>query len=448
MTQIPLHLKYRPHRIADLIGQPDAQKTLSNAILRNQIPPVLLLSGARGTGKTSTARIIAKSINCLSERPTLTPCDRCQSCRSIDSPPSLDVTEIDAASNNGVDDVRELIQKIQIAPVLGAYRVVIMDEAHQLSQPAQNALLKTLEEPPSHVVFVLCTTEPQRILATIVDRCLDLWFHPLSMHTIATHLKNVAAQENIQIADAAIRAIANACNGGVRTALKILGKLALADATITEKDVVDSLGMITGDEIFGLLKAIAQKDALTLLTSVQTLVESGKEPALILTGLLQAYRDLLLLKVIEPEPKLLVSAVEPQKLKRFASLWHRDRIIQDLDQLYKREGQIKYSSNPRTWLEVILMNLIPEFSLPDSSDAPSTLETIWRQVIEQVKPESRSLLKRLKLLQITDTTAVIRVPTEDLPRIEPRLEKLGKLLAQATGATQPLNVSLEQPAQT
>ncbi|MDX2245121.1 MAG: DNA polymerase III subunit gamma/tau, partial [Leptolyngbyaceae cyanobacterium bins.302] len=204
-TTLPLHLKYRPQTLESLVGQPDVQTTLSNAVKRNRIPPAILLIGPKGTGKTSTARIFAKSINCLSDRPTLNPCGKCESCRSIESSISLDVTEMDAASHGGVDDARELIQRIQIAPVKGAYRVVILDEAQMLTREAQNALLKTFEEPPGHVVFILCTTDPHKILPTIVSRCLTLTFRSLAIDTVCNHLKHIADQEAIAITSDAIR---------------------------------------------------------------------------------------------------------------------------------------------------------------------------------------------------------------------------------------------------
>jgi DNA polymerase-3 subunit gamma/tau len=201
MPTIALHQKYRPKILAELVGQPYVQKALTNAIDRMHISPAYLFTGSRGTGKTSTARIFAKSLNCLSfDGLTDEPCGTCQSCRSIETSNSLDVSEIDAASNNGVDDARALIERSSLAPVQGRYRIFILDEAHQLTTQSQNALLKCIEEPPPHVVFILCTTEVHKVLPTIVSRCQVFHFRALSIQTIAQHLQDVTEAEAIATA--------------------------------------------------------------------------------------------------------------------------------------------------------------------------------------------------------------------------------------------------------
>lgn len=447
-TTLPLHLKYRPQTLEFLVGQPDVQTTLSNAVKRNRIPPAILLIGPKGTGKTSTARIFAKSINCLSDRPTLNPCGKCESCRSIESSISLDVTEMDAASHGGVDDARELIQRIQIAPVKGAYRVVILDEAQMLTREAQNALLKTFEEPPSHVVFILCTTDPHKILPTIVSRCLTLTFRSLAIDTVCNHLKHIADQEAIAITSDAIRAIARICDGGMRDALQTLGKASLSEQEVTAQDILQMMGGITSRELVTLIKAIAQKDAITLLTSSQALLDNGKEPNLILNGLLQTYRDLLLLKTTNAPAALLTSPVEPAKLRKITDVWSVERLTQDLDQLYKREGQLGRTNNPRLWLEVALMNLIAGFAVPEpqSTSAHQSISPteVWQQVKGKAKPESQPLLDQAVLVEVSPTKAVLRVSHKSRTWMEAKAEKLGSLIASVIGAPAPVAVTIQE----
>src|SRR6476619_295851 len=207
MPTIALHQKYRPKILAELVGQPYVPTALTNDIDRMHIAKAYLIAGSRGTGKTSTARIFAKSLNCLSfDGPTDEPCGTCQSCRSIETSNSLDVSEIDAASNNGVDDARALVERSSLAPVQGRYRIFLIDESHMLTQQSQNALLKCIEEPPPHVVFILCTTEVHKVLPTIVSRCQVFHFRALSIQTIAQHLQEVANAEVIAINDDALMA--------------------------------------------------------------------------------------------------------------------------------------------------------------------------------------------------------------------------------------------------
>jgi DNA polymerase III subunit gamma/tau len=246
-----LHLAYRPKTLEDLVGQPYIKVTLTNAITNRQIAPAYLFTGPRGTGKTSTARIFAKSLNCLeSKKPTVNPCGQCQSCRSIESSNSLDVSEIDAASHNGVDDARELVERSSFAPVAGRYRIFILDEVHCLSNQAFNALLKCIEEPPAHVVFVLCTTEAHKVLPTITSRTQRFEFRALSTGTITTQLRKVADTEEIAIGDDALSAIARIVNGGLRDALQLLSQVRLLGEGVTANQVIEMAGGTTESELY------------------------------------------------------------------------------------------------------------------------------------------------------------------------------------------------------
>lgn len=224
----PLHHKYRPQRLDELVGQETVSTCLSSAIAQGAIAPGYLFTGSRGTGKTSSARILAKSLNCLSfELPTTTPCGQCEMCQGIANGTALDVIEIDAASNSGVDNMRQLTERAQFMPIQGRYKVFIIDECHQLSPAANNALLKTLEEPPKNVVFILATTDPQKLLATIISRCQRYDFKRISIDDMVNHLGYIAEQENIAITGNALTVIAQSAQGGMRDAESLLDQVRL-----------------------------------------------------------------------------------------------------------------------------------------------------------------------------------------------------------------------------
>ncbi|MGG6262927.1 DNA polymerase III subunit gamma/tau [Leptolyngbya sp. AN10] len=431
-TQTSLPLKYRPQKLADLIGQPYVQKTLSNAIRTQRIPPALLFVGSKGTGKTSTARIVAKSLNCLVGRPTLSPCGQCESCRKIELGIDIDVTEIDAASNTGVDDARELIQRIQIKPMHGDYRIVIIDEAHQLSVAAQNCLLKTFEEPPSHIVFILCTTDGHKLLGTITDRCMKFHFHPLSVETIVAHLRQIAEQETINITEGALREIARASAGGPRNAINLLDTVFLSGEAITEATVADAVGDVTGKDLIEILHALHQKDRIALLIKAQQLIDNGKYPSLIVEGLMGALRDLLLILTTgEQAFTFLSTAISPGDFQALEHQWNAEQISKILDHLYQRETQIRYTSNIRLWLEVTLLGLIPGSPSQTNShpiEKPLNLEKLWDDVIQAIRPESRPLLENVKLIKL-NSTATLKIPAQQQEILQAKIAPLTKTIA-------------------
>ncbi len=310
MMNTALHLAYRPQTLDDLVGQVYTQRTLRNAIALQRIAPAYLFTGPRGTGKTSTARIFAKSLNCLSQnQPALIPCGECQSCRSIEVSNSLDVTEIDAASHNGVDDARELTQRVNLAPVLGRYRIILLDEAQMLTSQAQNALLKCIEEPPHHVVFILCTTEAHKVLPTITSRCQRFEFRALSVKTIVNHLRSIADQEAIAIQDEALVAISRLCEGGLRDALQLLAQVRLLGDEVTASQVIEMAGGVTEADLLEVMDAIAKQDTFALLLAARKLIDGGKPPKLFLSSLLQVYRDLLIIQADVQQSTFLTSPV-------------------------------------------------------------------------------------------------------------------------------------------
>ncbi len=360
MPYIPLHHKYRPQTFADLVGQEAIARTLSNAISSNQIAPAYLFTGARGTGKTSSARIMAKALNCLSSPvPTPNPCGVCEMCRTIARGTALDVTEIDAASNTGVDNIRELIERAQFAPAIARYKVYIIDECHMLSGAAFNALLKTLEEPPERVVFILATTDPQRVLPTIISRCQRYDFRRIPLGAMVKHLGAIAQKENIPITQEALLLVAQIAQGGLRDAESLLDQLSLLSGEITPEVVWDLVGTVPERDLLSLLEYISQGDVLSLLKNVRRILDRGREPLIVLQNLATIYRDLLIAKMTtEKEELISLSDQGWQKLQILAQSFSTEQIMAGQQQLRNAEVQIKSSTQPRLWLEVTLFELV------------------------------------------------------------------------------------------
>jgi len=297
MSYEPLHHKYRPQTFADLVGQEAIRATLTNAIRKSQIAPAYLFTGSRGTGKTSSARILSKSLNCLSSpAPTEKPCGKCDACQGITKGIALDVIEIDAASNTGVDNIREIIERAQFAPVQCRYKVYAIDECHMLSSAAFNCLLKTLEEPPKSVVFILATTDPERVLPTIISRCQRFDFRRISMQAIVDHLRYIATEEGISISSDALQLVAQLAQGGLRDAESLLDQLSLLSGEITIERVWDLAGSVSEKDCLELLNAIALSHPDTILETARKIMDRGREPLIVLQNLASFYRDLLIAK--------------------------------------------------------------------------------------------------------------------------------------------------------
>jgi DNA polymerase III subunit gamma/tau len=466
MSTVALHQKYRPQTIAELVGQPYIQTALTNAIKYLQIAPAYLFTGSRGTGKTSTARIFAKSLNCLNtKKPTDQPCGICQSCRSIETSNSLDVSEIDAASNNGVDDARALIERSTLAPVAGRYRIFILDECHCLTGNAFNALLKCIEEPPPHVVFILCTTELHKVLPTIVSRCQVFNFRTLSVQTIVQHLRIVADAESISIDDEALTAIARLSDGGLRDALQLLGQVSLLDEDITANHVMEIAGGVTETELMSILQAISTNNTFNLLQVARVLVDSGKTPKLILSNLLQTYRDLLIVKSASKEQSLLTGCVSYAQLKTLANHWNFETLNLSLAELQKAENYLRYTLNAAVWLEVCLLNLMTSLLpvsttktltvkpvndkgdygklLPPVTANNANLAQIWLSVMDTAKPSNQNLLAHASLVKLQDDKAILEVTPAYLNKFESSKEAIAKMLQRATQSQKPMTVLIK-----
>lgn len=466
MSTVALHQKYRPQTIAELVGQPYIKTALTNAVKYLQIAPAYLFTGSRGTGKTSTARIFAKSLNCLNtKKPTDQPCGICQSCRSIETSNSLDVSEIDAASNNGVDDARALIERCTLAPVAGRYRIFILDECHCLTGNAFNALLKCIEEPPPHVVFILCTTELHKVLPTIVSRCQVFNFRTLSVQAIVQHLGIVADAESISIDDEALTAIARLSDGGLRDALQLLGQVSLLDENITANHVMEIAGGVTETELMSILQAISTNNTFNLLQVARVLVDSGKTPKLILSNLLQTYRDLLIIKSAPKEQSLLTGCVSYAQLKALANHWNFETLNLSLAELQKAENYLRYTVNAAVWLEVCLLNLMTSLLpvsttntltvkpvndkgddgklLPPVTANNTNLAQIWQQVMDTAKPSNQKLLAHANLVKLQGDKAILEVTPAYLNKFESSKEAIAKMLQRATQSQKPMTVLIK-----
>lgn len=350
--------KYRPQTFDDLVGQAHVTRTLKNAVEQNRLAHAYLFVGPRGIGKTSTARILAKALNCI-HGPTVTPCGVCDSCKEITAGNSLDVLEIDGASNNGVEQVRELRDNVRYAPAKGRFKIYIIDEVHMLTSAAFNALLKTLEEPPPHVKFIFATTEPQKVLPTILSRCQRFDLHRIPANLIAQHLQFIAGQEKITLEPAAAHAIARGADGGLRDAESMLDQLvAFCGDAITEPDVLNVFGFTSEQVVADFTEQIltgATPEALELLQEQAAL---GKDMMKLMTDLIAYLRDLLVCKV---KPEAVADENNPDlqaRLQAQAALIETDRLLELIDQFAATEGRMKWAPNKKLHFEVAVIKAI------------------------------------------------------------------------------------------
>src|ERR1700682_1573675 len=354
--------KYRPQTFDDLVGQAHVSRTLRNAVEQNRLAHAYLFVGPRGVGKTSTARILAKALNCV-KGPTITPCGVCDNCKEIAAGNSLDVIEIDGASNSSVEDVRELRDNVRYAPAKGHYKIYLIDEVHMLSSAAFNALLKTLEEPPAHVKFIFATTEPQKVLPTILSRCQRFDLHRIPANLIAQHLQFIAGKEKITLEPAAANSIARGAEGGLRDAESMLDQLvAFCGEKISEADVLNVFGFTSQQTVASFTEKVlcgATADAVQLL---QEQSEAGKDMMKLMSDLIAYLRDLLVFKV---KPDALNEDVDldlQNSLAAQAKLLETDRLLELIDQFAEAESRMKWAPNKKLHFEVALIKAIQSLS--------------------------------------------------------------------------------------
>jgi DNA polymerase III subunit gamma/tau len=364
-----LYRRHRPQSFAEVVGQEHIVRTLSNAVEKDRVHHAYLFVGSRGTGKTSMAKILARSLNCV-HGPTLTPCGECESCLTIAAGTSLDVIEMDAASNRSVDDIRELRERVGFAPAAGRWKVYILDEAHMLTKEAWNAFLKTLEEPPPNTAFVLATTEPQKVMATIVDRCQRFDFQRPSLEQIAEVVKRVAVAESIEIEEGAVALIARSATGSFRDALGTLDQLvAFGGDSITTDEVVELLGAADAELLFDTTDALATGNGKAALESVERLSRSGRDPGQFARDLIAHLRQLLVARATGEVPEsFTVTVAQPERLAEQAKEMDDAKLVGAIDSLSAAVAAMREGDDPRLTLEVALLKVATP-SLDSSREA-------------------------------------------------------------------------------
>ena len=353
---IALPLKYRPMNFSDMVGQEHVVRTLRNAIESGRIANAYLFIGPRGIGKTTTSRILAKALNCTNPK-GVEPCGECENCRQIAAGRSIDVTELDAASHNKVEDVKPIMDAVQFKPVASKYKIFIIDECHMLTNAAWNALLKTLEEPPPYVKFIFATTEGDKLLATIISRCQRFDLRRIQTHQIAGRLRHICEQEGITAEEDALLAIARGAEGGMRDALSSLDQLiSFKGDKITEEDALGVFGLVSRAALEDLSGAILKGDAATILRSVETFDSAGKNMRRLAGELLQHFRNLLVCQTLGANAAGIEAT--PDQIKTLceqAKMCDASRIFRVVDQLATMEDKLRYVLSVRTLIEITLI---------------------------------------------------------------------------------------------
>ncbi|MEO0088816.1 MAG: DNA polymerase III subunit gamma/tau [candidate division WOR-3 bacterium] len=356
-------LKYRPKTFDEICVQEVVVKTLKNAILSNKIHNAYLFSGPRGTGKTTTARIFAKALNC-EEGMTINPCNRCKICKEIDNSNSLDVIEIDGASNRGIDEIRELREKAKFNPIKGRFKIYIIDEVHMLTTEAFNALLKILEEPPPYVKFIFATTNPTKVPKTIISRCQRFDFRKATVNEIVARLKTIAQKENIILEEDAYYQIAKRADGAIRDAEVILEQVSVfASQPIKGEDVEKLLGVVPERVIFEYFEELKKADIKEVLKFLVRIEQEGRDPFEFYKSIVQAFRTILLIKNELPKKALGITEEEYQEFTQIGNLFSDQEIYEMINILIGYERLLKYTSFPEIVLENLSLSLLKYFKL-------------------------------------------------------------------------------------
>ena len=442
MAYQALYRTWRPQRFEDVVGQEMITKTLRNAVMTNQTSHAYLFTGPRGTGKTSTAKIFAKAINCHHQE-NGEPCNECEICKAITNGSLNDVLEIDAASNNGVEEIRDIRDKVKYAPTQADYKVYIIDEVHMLSTGAFNALLKTLEEPPANVVFILATTEPHKIPATIISRTQRFDFKRITSSTILKRMEYILNQKDIQYEDAALKIIAKAAEGGMRDALSILDQvISFGENNVTLENALLVTGSVTKTDLLNYLQAVVDQKTPEALEMIHKLVQDGKDASRIVEDLVEYCRDLLL---YQQSPAMLEETelgMLDEDFKKFAQEIEPEIVYQMINILNEQQENMRYTSHPTVYLEVLTVKLSQLKNQPQVSQANFQPAISADQAqIDRLMNRIQQLQDQINSLQQTQPQAarparrqVVSTNQTKVKEVKVNYEKINEVLGNATRA--------------
>ena len=455
-SYLPLYRKYRPQKLEDIVGQAHIKTALANAIKLDKISHAYLFTGPRGTGKTSTARILAKSLNCING-PTINPCGECESCKAVTNSVPIDVIEIDAASNRSVEDAHNILEKVQYAPVQGKYKIYIIDEVHMLTQQAFNALLKTLEEPPKNVIFILATTESHKVLDTIKSRCQRFDFKRITTNDIVEHLEKISKLENIKITKEALTTIAKLSAGGMRDSLALLDQASAlgGDKELTEQDINNLLGRLSFGTLVEMANYIINSDAISSINLLDKIYNDGNEPIIILNNLMVFFKNILISTTCDLEKSIELTSLNEAQVKvltEYKSKVETHQILSLINKMADYLKEIKQTNYQQMWLEIALIdlsNLTNNTKLEDLQRRLQALEggsTIPTTVSRVVQP-TQTVVQSVQSKPIAHQTSSTSAPVEnEVQNIEPQPVQQPQQPVQSS-PSQPVNVDTANASQ-